>query len=252
MGAIELTKRDQLPHASEFEGRTFIIHSMPRAASTSFRVWFNQQNDIVSHGEIFGPNKVLSTSHKQKTKFSPIRRNRNPRKFLKTYFCDHDVQYAGFKALSSHLIDRQNLPALRWFFDTKPKVIQLYRKDLVARYKSTLYHRLRHGTISQELILNFRTEDVEIDCLVTQEQWRMAHKYWIDGLDVVRLNIKEIGADTPPQVEALMGIKFDGELGHNNAEASKKAQTANHKAVKHLEKICEAASLDQYRDVNFD
>jgi len=49
-----------------------------------------------------------------------------------------------------------------------------------------------------------------------------------------------------------MGFKFEGELGHNNAEASKKAQKENQKAVKHLEKICAASSLDQYRDVNFD
>ena len=174
----------------------------------------------------------------------------NPHSFLKTYFVDHSEQIVGFKALSSHLLEQRNLPFLRYFFKGEPKVLMLYRSDLVTRFKSTVYHRFREGKISEAAILKLGVRDVMSNCIQTEIQWDMANQYWMTGLDCHYLNIKDIGTDIRPDLEKLLGLKMDGDLPHTNAQASLLAKD-NLQIKTHLEEICSAPILDNFRNMDF-
>ena len=238
-------------NASDWSGRFVVIHGMPRTASTSFRVLLNEQKDIICHGEILGPNNVLGTSDKQKIKFGVTKRNNQPYKFLESYFLDHSTKWLGFKGLSEHFLDRRNLTFLRWVFDTKPKVIILYRNDLVARYRSTLLHRLQAGHLKEEQILRLRPLGFVKNCIQTQEQWQMTNDYWMKDLDCVYINIKEIGSGTKAKIENLLDTTIAGELGRSNSKPSKLAATEFSEAIAHLDEISRSDTLDKFRDVKF-
>lgn len=238
------------PDPKKYGGRLFLIHAMPRTASTSFRLWMNRQPDALCHGEVLGPNKVLGTSHKQKQEFSLIQRNSQPHQFMNSYFADHDLKMVGFKALSSHLIDPKNLAFLRYFFDGKPKVLLLYRNDLVTRYKSTIFHRLRGGKLDEAKILNLKVQDVMANCIQTQVQWEMANQYWMTGLDCHYINIKDANSDMKSNLQTLFGLGMEGELPHTNAKASEQAKD-NSRVIEHMERICAASQLDNFRNMSF-
>jgi len=241
-----------IPDPSKFEGRFFIIHSMPRTASTSLRTWLNQQDGMLCHGEVLGPNKVHGTSNKQAEKFEMGRRNRHPYGFARTYFADHEHRLLGFKALSSHLLDHRNLAFVRWFFDAKPMAIMLYRDDLVARYKSSLYHRLHLGHVSEKYILALKPKDVIADCVSIREQWLMANRYWTSQCESIFINIKDLSGDIRPDLENLLGTKIEGALPRSNAKSSQKAKSDHEDLVAHVEKICARPQLDRFRAVDFD
>ncbi len=242
-----------IPKSSKLEGRLFLIHSMPRTASTSLRTWLNRQDELLCHGEILGPNKVHGTSNKQDTQFQIGRRNRFPYDFARTYFADHDdKKLMGFKALSSHLLDGRNLAFVNWFFEARPKVILLYRDDLVARYKSGLYHRLAAGNIDAEYVFNLRPRDVVADCVSTRAQWQMANQYWTRDCDRIVINIKDLSGGIETDLENLLGIKMTGDMPRSNAQSTQQAKADHPDIVKHVEKICNHKRLDEFRQVKFD
>ena len=241
-----------IPNAEKLKGRSFIIHSMPRTASTSLRTWLNQQDGMICHGEILGPNNVHGTSDKQEKKFGIGRRNRHPYDFARSYFADHDQSQIGFKALSSHMLEGRNLAFVRWFFDTEPKAIMLYRDDLVARYKSALYHRLYNGNASSEYVLSLKPKDVMADCISIREQWQMANQYWTKNCESVSINIKNLSETGQSQVEALLGVKLSGQMPRSNSESTAEAKTNHPELVAHVEKICGNRRLDPFRQMSFD
>lgn len=241
-----------IPDPEKLKGRLVLIHSMPRTASTSLRTWLNRQDGMICHGEILGPNKVNGTSNKQEKAFDPGRRNRYPYKFAKTYFAAHNHELIGFKALSSHLLDGRNLAFVNWFFEAQPRVIMLYRDDLVARFKSALYHRLDLGNIDETYILNLTPNDVIADCVSIREQWQMANQYWTKNCQSLSINIKDLSGDIRPDLESLLGKTIEGEMPRSNSASTKKAKEDNVRAVAHVEKICGHKRLDPYRAMTFE
>ncbi len=242
-----------IPKSSKLTGRSFLIHSMPRTASTSLRTWLNQQDGILCHGEILGPNKLHGTSTKQAEKFEMGRRNRFPYDFARTYFADHDnMKLMGFKALSSHLLDGRNLAFVNWFFEARPKVILLYRDDLVARYKSGVYHRLAGGNIDAKYVFSLRPRDVVADCVSIKTQWQMANQYWTGDCERIVLNIKDLSGRIETELENLLGVKMTGDMPRSNAETTQQAKADHPELVAHIEKICNHKRLDEFRAVKFD
>lgn len=249
---LKSASRPAIPKVSNLEGRSFIIHSMPRTASTSLRTWLNQQDNVICHGEVLGPNNVHGTSDKQDEKFGVGRRNRHPYDFARHYFSGHDQGLVGFKALSSHLLEGRNLAFVRWFFDSNPKVILLYRDDLVARYKSALYHRLQKGNATEKYILSLKPKDIIADCTSIREQWQMANQYWTKNCDTISINIKDLSKGIRPELENLLGVKMVGEMPRSNSESTRQAKSEHPDLVEHVEKICGHRRLKPFRDVTFD
>ncbi len=238
-----------MPVPDRLKGRLILIHAMPRTASTSLRYWLDAQETVVFHGEILGPNRVLGTSDKQDKKFSMGPRNRYPYRFAQVYFGAHEHRWIGFKALSSHLLERRNTAFLRWFFDMEPKVIQQYRTDLVARYRSALFHRLDRGYIDSDYVLNLSVGDVLADCISTYEQWRMADQCWTANCDSVTVNMQESTDQIQSKLECFLSIKIQSDMPDSNTESTQTAQTDHVSAVAYVEELCSHSSLDQFRTI---
>ena len=216
------------------------------------RSWLNKQAGVICHGEILGPNKINGTSQKQETSLTVSQRNKNPYLFAKTYFHDHSELQVGFKALTSHLIDVRNLTFLRWFFDSEPRVICLYRDDLVARFQSTLYHRLAKGDMRPEQIRRIEVKDVLDNCISIYEQWKMANHYWAAGCDKIYVNMKDLSGDVGSPLGKLLGISMAGEMPRSNSESTKAAKAGHEDLVAHINKICSDPRLAPYRALNFE
>ena len=237
------------PNPKKFTGQFFIIHAMPRTASTSVRSWLNKQNGVMCHGEILGQNKVNGTSNKIDRKYSTEERDSAPHKFAKDYFCASSEQTVGFKALSSHLLDPTQMPFLKWFFETQPKMIGLYRTDLVTRFRSTIYFRFKSGRLNARQIQRLKTNDVLINCVQTYEEWKLANNFWGQTLDSVCIDIKNIDQEAHPAFSALLNTDLKGQVGRANSATPTTNEDGNEEVIAHLSEICDASVLDPYRDI---
>lgn len=240
---------ENLPDPAKYEGKFFAIHAMPRTASTSVRVWLNRQDDVICHGEILAKNNLFGTSHKIERRLTLDQRNQSPDLFLKSYFLEPTTNLVGVKALSSHFLQRENMPFLKWFFATRPKIIGLYRTDLVARFKSTMFHRLNANNFKPERIMRIGIDDVLLNCIQTQEQWNIANNVWIADLNNCFIDIKDLGGDTRGKLEGLLNVEIKGDLAEANRESSKNAKTDHPNEVAHLEQVCSAKILDPFRNI---
>ena len=230
--------------------RFFLIHSMPRAASTSFRMWMNSTMGCVCHGEILGDGELRGTSHKQQIHWTIDQRNARPKEFFLKYFWDHTGHAVGFKALSSHLLDPNNFKFLGNFFHRKPFVINLYRRNLIDRFSSTKFHRMQIGFLKPEEILKLTATDVLMDCSETVEHWNSAIISWATKLDYINLDIQNITDEQKHVIERKLRIWLDEPLGKANSNSGKSGREIFADAAAHLEAICADPMLDPFRNVD--
>ena len=231
------------------ENRYFLIHCMPRSASTSIRQWMNSAEGCVCHGEIMGQNNVRGTSHKQHIKFTKRRRNREPDIFFHRYFEKHRGKAVGFKGLSSHLLDYDNLTFMRKFFSHNPLIINLYRRDLVSRFSSSIFHRLKAGHIESKHVLRIRVQDVLSDCMKSVEEWNIATSYWVKDREYVNIDIKNFSDQERFSIERALKINLEHEIGKKNSDSGEFARQEVEDAVAHLTEVCSDPILDPYRDI---
>ena len=231
------------------EVRYFLIHSMPRSASTSFRMMLNSTMGCLSHGEILGDRNLHGTSHKQEKHWTFEQRIENPRKFFRHYFAAHKGHAVGFKALSSHLLDKNNFSFLNAFFAKDPFVINLYRRNLVERFSSTKFHRMTSGFIKPEEILELEPMNVFKDCSDTVENWNSAIIGWDMQSNSINVDIQNITEDEMHVIEKKLKIWFNEPLGQENSKSKAKGQKKFSKAAAHLEVICADPMLDPFRNI---
>jgi hypothetical protein len=121
------------------------------------------------HGELFGQTKVQGTTNKldledpNKVKPGVYHRNINTQSFANIFFPDKKFLY-GFNLLLSHWFMPENFRFLDAFVKAKPKVIFLWRKNLLARLRSELIFKYDYGIITLEKLKTITPKVVEADC----------------------------------------------------------------------------------------
>ena len=152
----------------------FLIASPTRSASTSLRLTVNSAKHVICHGEIFGQNRVLGPSFKIKRADNltiELRRD-DPELFFSQAFDPPGYDHTGFKALYGHFFLEQNQQYLEWFLARAPKVLFLWRTNLVARYLSECRKRmLRPDRPRPRRFAGVTVEDIVADA---RRQMRMA------------------------------------------------------------------------------
>jgi len=133
----------------------FLLVSPSRSGSTSLRETLDEQPGFLCHGEILALARVLGVSGKLRRKHSDISfdknmRNEKPKRFMELLLDRNDFSHCGFKAIYNQVTDHRNEGCMDWFLDRNPKIVFLWRRNLVARFQSACRFRIDLGQMSQE------------------------------------------------------------------------------------------------------
>ncbi len=147
-----------------------LIISPARSGSTSLRETLNSQPGILCHGEILGPNRILGISHKIKdTPITLEDRKYDRLKFTSTIIDHPGFSMTGFKALYGHFFLPSNAYYLNWTLSRSPKILFLWRRNLVARFKSECLLRLSGGNLKLEKFRDITVKEIEADAKLQME-----------------------------------------------------------------------------------
>lgn len=152
----------------------FLIIAPGRSGSTSLRLTVNTANGTMCHGEVLGENRVLGPSGKlpeDAPKPTVDLRRDNPEAFLDVLFGTPGFDHHGFKALYAHFFLDQNQSYLDWSLAQGPKVLFLWRQNLVRRYLSECRKRMFERKPRPQRFARLSVEDITTNALL---QIRMA------------------------------------------------------------------------------
>lgn len=147
-----------------------LIISPARSGSTSLRETLNRQPGIMCHGEILGPNRILGISHKiSDTELTLTDRMLDRQKFITTLLDRPEFGRTGFKALYEHFFISANAYYLNWILARRPKVIFLWRRNLVSRFKSECILRHEAGMLPLDKLQRIKPDNITADAQVQME-----------------------------------------------------------------------------------
>jgi len=149
---------------------SFIVLSPARAGSTSLRETLDSLDGVVCHGEIFAPARVLGISKKVDVKDV----TQKARKLEKVTFYNNLILPSGFdfcgvKVLYHQLLAPVNCYYVNRLLSENPKVVFLWRRNLLKRLQSELLLRVSVGNYSLDDYQNVSEADVIADCFYQME-----------------------------------------------------------------------------------
>jgi hypothetical protein len=210
-----------------------LIVSPARSGSTSLREMLDRQPGVLCHGEILGPNRILGVSHKIKGPEISFRERKLDRpKFISTLLDRDDFAMTGFKALYEHFFLSANAYYLNWILSRSPKVIFLWRRNLVSRFRSECVLRVQAGHLSIEKLHRITEEDIVADARLQMEMagWIMqrlemhAHRH---NAQVLTVDFEALISDPDETTRILEFLQIDAgtaKLGKDTRTAGNSTQ----------------------------
>jgi len=144
----------------------FLIISPARAASTALRYALDNFQDVACHGELFGEiriNEDIISNKITNPKVGVYRRTIKAQDFLNQMFPSNDYVF-GSKWLYKHFFNVDNLQFIEAFVNHKPKIIFLWRRNLIQRFYSDILLRIRMGYLKKQYIESINIDMVRQDC----------------------------------------------------------------------------------------
>lgn len=125
----------------------FLLIAPGRSASTSLRLTIASTKQAMCHGEMLGKNRILGVNRliAGAQMLADLRRS-EPEWFMRLLLENEKYDMRGFKALYSHFFLDQNARALDWILTRKPKVVFVWRRNLVKRFESECRKKRLEGT----------------------------------------------------------------------------------------------------------
>lgn len=179
------------------DNQKFFILCPGRTGSTSLRNALNARPDIICHGELFGQNRVLGFVR------SPLERalrplglqqevNFNVRRWCEGDFWDLTMnlpaRHVGAKLLTPHLFNSQNINYIEKITQCNPKIIILWRRNLIKRYISELKHRQTQNP-DQPLPPNaFSLDCLSADCARQTLMFKYAEAFFLCQIPEISLH----------------------------------------------------------------
>lgn len=229
----------------------FALISPPRTSSTSIRVWLDNFDGISCHGEILGPNNIHGTSKKVKKVFSVYTRNKQPKEFFEEYFNYIDSSTVGFKALTSHLLNRKNFAFLNMYFEQNPALVFIWRRNLVSRYISETKRRFLSNLLKPEQVRKITVDDIYGDCLDSITEFELVSNYWSRLSDKkIIINTEDDDRLNQHKIASVLNKKPEGSIkllstGAKNSSALTKLEL---ECIQYLDELSHSEGLSDFKN----
>lgn len=230
----------------------FLITSPARASSTSLRETLNAIPGTLCHGEILAPARVLGISSKiEAAGLNAGMRNLDKPGFYARTLHPQGITHLGFKLLYHQFFSPMNGYYTHRFLSQKPKVVFIWRRDLVRRFQSECRLRLQIGQWTEDRYSAITETAVANDCIQQMEMagW-VRNQLKLYGIgEVLDIDFEDLITDPGVigRVVSFLGIDAGMvELGQDaRTEETKKAGAQPPDAPGF-----DAPALERYRDVS--
>jgi len=149
---------------------SFVVLSPARAGSTSLRETLDSFDGVLCHGEIFAPARILGISKKTDVKDATQKiRKLEKVSFYNKLLGPSDFNYCGVKILFHQFLAPVNCYYVNRLLSERPKVVFLWRRNLLKRLQSELLLRVSVGNYSLDDYRNLSEVDVISDCFYQME-----------------------------------------------------------------------------------
>ena len=236
----------------------FLLISPARSGSTALRLAANVQPGVLCHGEILGRNRILGISNKdlpeaERAQLSPQMRQQDPERFLRIMLGQPGFDQQGFKALLPHFFLEQNAYLLSRVLATTSRVVFLWRRDLLRRFRSECLLRVEKTLMSPDQFAALTPADVLRDA---RHQIGMAAgvRAQLRGYGITRimdLDFEDLIADPASTGRVLAFLDIDPARARLGKDKRTRQNEASAPPVP-IPPVFDAPELADLRDVGLD
>ena len=233
----------------------FLILTPARSGSTSLRMSLNKHSDCLCHGELLGKKRVLGyVRSPEREELTLETRQNDPERFLHMAFeSGRTEKMRGLKVLTTHFYMEHNSYLLQRVLQDKPRVILLWRRDLVRRFQShcllLLGKQMTKQNFAETTLENIR-QDAQMQVDMIRWCLMILQAYGVD--QVLHLTLEDLIADEASALNRVTGFL---DLPAENLLMVKDQRTLeNEKSAPRvaIPEVFSDPSLDSLRDVDLE